>query len=499
MNWLKKYYYLFPVLLYLPALSNFFSGDDWFHLRLIQIDSFQQFFNYFSFSQNQETASFYRPFSTQVFFFLFQKLFGLTAWPYYLFGLILFAYILYLIKKLSEVYLSSTTYHLRSTIYHLPSIIYGLSVSNFTRVYFLSAYQELFLVTFSLLTLINYKVKPKLSLLFFILALMSKETAIVLPALILLLNYKYIKNNFQSLRFTIYSATILSVVYLNYRLLHFGLATGDSYLWNFSPTKMVNTLGWYTAWSFGAPELLVDYVGSGLRLIPRFFIDYPYWWPIIVFPLLILLIGTLVAFLFNLYRHREETKSLWRSPARGLLQYFVIRNDSVGKFALFFFISLLPVLFLPQHKFALELGLPLVGFSLALAMLLAVSSKFKILSFCFFVLFIFYNLSMNYLTYTRHYSVSRSHISKKIYEYFSQNYPTPPEYQYFEFINDAQDNGNIWGQSKQISQSLSGSEFFRVFYHQHAYKVYYHDTAGERPSPLGFLPIEISTKKFLNQ
>lgn len=467
MTWLKKYFYLFPVLFYLPALSNFFSADDWFHFRITQIDSLQQFLNFFSFSQNPQAASFYRPLSTQVFFFIFQNLFGLNSAVYYLFGLLLFACILYLIKKLAESYLPST-------IHNLPSIIYGLSVSNFTRVYFVSAFQELFLVIFSLLTLINFKSKPKLSLLFFVLALLSKETAIVLPALIFLINVKDKKtlmSTIYDLQFTI----LISVIYLYFRFFYFGIASGDSYLWNFSPIRSANTLMWYALWSFGAPELLVDYIGSGLRPIPRFFTDYANWWPFIIFPLLLII----------------------ASSAYLLLKNFKKINSYFWIFILFFVIGLLPVLFLPSHKFALELGLPLVGFSIALSIIF--SNKSNILNFCIFALFVFYNLSMNYLTYTRHYSVSRGQISKKVYEYFSQNYPYPPDYQYFEFINDAEDLGNLWGQSKQISQSLSGSDFFRVFYRQPVYMVYYHDTADERPSPLGFTPIEISTKKFLNQ
>ena len=467
MSWIKKYLYLFPVLFYLPALGNFFSSDDWFHLRITQIDSLQQFINFFSFTNNPQSASFYRPLSTQVYFFIFQKIFGLTALPYYLFGLILFSYILYLIRKLSKIYLPST-------VDYLPSIIYGLSVSNFTRVYFISAFQELFLVVFSLLTIINFKERPKLSLLFFALALMSKETAIILPVLILLLNYKYIKNNFQSLRPAIYGATILSVVYLNYRLLYFGLAQGVSYVWDFSPVKALNTFMWYSLWSLGAPELLVDYIGSGLRPIPRFFTDYQSWWSVIIFPLVLLVISLACLFLS---RFKKLNSQFWY-------------------FTLFFTISLLPFLFLPSHKFALELGLPLVGFSVALSIIF--SNISNILNFCILVLFIFYNLSMNYLTYTRHYSVSRGQISQKVYQYFSQNYPTSPDSGYFEFINDTKDNGLLWGQSKQISQSLSRSDFFKVFYQKPDYKVYYEDTNEQRPSSNGLEAIKISTKQFLN-
>lgn len=457
--WLKKYFYFLPVLLYLPALGNFFSGDDWFHLRISQIDSFQQFLNFFSFSPNAQTASFYRPLSTQVFFFVFQKLFGLTAWPYYLFGLLLFTYSIHLVRKFC------VSLNLKSEICDLTSVIYGLSVSNFTRLYFLSAYQELFLVIFSLLTLINFQKKPFLSFVFFVLALLSKETAIVLPILVLIFNFEFIKNNFRHLQSTIYTTTILAIVYLNYRFLHFGLAAGDSYLWNFSPVRAVNTLMWYVLWSFGAPELLVDYVGSGLRLIPRFFTDYQYWWPIIIFPLLGLIATTVI---------------------------LAIKKTPSIKYILFFVIALSPVLFLPSHKFTLELGLPLVGFSLTLASLF--QNKPKNLYHIPFTMYLIYNLSMNYLTYTRHYSISRGEIARKVYSYFSQKYPQYPVGKTFFFVNDAKNYGQIWGQSKQISQAISNSDMFRVMYKNENLKVFYQDLDSFKPDRDTIL---ISTKQFL--
>jgi len=449
----------------------------------------RQFLNFFSFSQNDQTASFYRPLSTQVFFFTFQKLFGLVAWPYYLFGLLLFAYTLYLVYNFSGS--------------KVAAFIYGISISNFTRVYFLSAYQELFLVIFSLLTLINFKAKPYKSLFFFALALLSKETAIVLPLLVIVMNFEYIKSNLHHLRYTIYATTILTAIYLYFRFFYFGLATGDSYLWNFSLVKAANTLTWYVLWCFGAPELLVDYVGSGLRLIPRFFTDYATWWSVIIFPLLGVITSTIFLFISKLRHCASPTNvgakaipaSLDCSQARRLLQYFVIRNDKLIKFILFFLITLLPVLFLPSHKFTLELGLPLVGFSLALASV--IPNKLNVLSFCFFSLFIFLNISMNYLTYTRHYSVSRSQISKRVYGYLLGNYPKYPNNSYFEFKNDTVDNGLIWGQSKQISQSLSGSDMFRVLYNDNKINVFYEDDSNARPKNTD--KISLSTSQFLNQ
>lgn len=478
MNWLKKHLYLFPVLLYLPALGNFFSGDDWFHLRISQISSLQEFFNFFSFTANAQTASFYRPLSTQVFFFVFQKLFGLSAWPYYLFGLVLFAYSLHLVYKFTLSVLGTNQNALIATL------IYGFSTNNFTRLYFLSAYQELFLVVFSLLTLLNFAKKPLLSILFFFLALLSKETAIVVPILILIFNYKEIKNfKFKQhfLHFTFY--ILLSLSYLYFRLFHFGLASGDSYIWNFSIIKIANTLMWYVLWSFGAPELLVDYVGTGLILVPKFFTDYYYWWRIIIFPLIITILSVIVLGVKKILRHFKSLYSeLWQSKFFNLI-----------KFKLFFLIALLPVIFLPSHKFTLELGLPLVGFSLILAFLLK-SAKPHFFLFTFF-LYLIYNLSMNYLTYTRHYSVSRGEISKKVYNYFNVRSINYPKGSFFEFKNDSVDHGLEWGQSKQISQSLSGSDFFKVYYKNKSIKVFYEDEKSPRPINERELPL--STALFL--
>lgn len=468
-----------PILLYLSSPGNFFSGDDWFHLRISQIGSLSEFFKFFSFTHTAQSAAFYRPLPTQVFFFVFQKLFGLTAWPYHLFVLLCFAYSLYLVYKFASQISKSAP---RTSHFALiTTLIYGLSVSNFTRLYFLSAFQEIALVIFSLLCLLSFpKSRPKATI-FFVLALMSKETAVVLPLLLILFNFKLVKKSFRSL---VPMGAVL-LVYLCLRFMIFGGAVGDSYLWNFSPAKAANTLMWYVLWSFGAPELLVDYVGSGLRLVPKFFVDYPIWGKVII-PLLLGTIGTTGLLFFQ--KLREIL-----SRSRGWIPAFVGMTD-IFKYILFFLISLLPVLFLPSHKFTLELGLPLVGFSLALASLFP--KKLGTSHFAPITLYIFLNLSMNYLTYTRHYSVSRGEISQKVFSFMSKNYSEYPTGKYFEFVNDASDFGAQWGQSKQISQALSGSDFFRVFYATPDVKVYYQDIPEATPTGT---PIYLSTRQFLNQ
>ena len=462
MTWIKKHRYLLSVFLFLPSLFNFFSGDDWFHLRISQIGSLSEFLNFFSFGHTAQSAAFYRPLPTQVFFFILQKFFGLTAWPYYLFVLICFGFSLYLVFRFALSILKDT----RSST--LVAFVYGVSVSNFTRLYFLSAFQEIALVIFSLLCLLSFKKSKLQSLLFFVLALLSKETAIILPALLVVLNYPKILKSLVSLL----PFAVISLIYLYFRFKVFGLVEGDSYLWNFSPIKAANTLLWYILWSFGAPELLVDYIGSGFRPIPRLFTDYPYWWQTIF----TLLGGTLISFLYLLIKKIKQINQI---------QIIAI---------LLFSVPLLPVIFLPQHKFPLELGLPLVGFSLGIVSFLP--KKFSTMSAVFIGFFLALNLSMNYLTYTRHYSVNRSQISKSVSVFLDANYRQYPEGYYFEFVNDLGNYGQEWGQSKQISQTLSGSDFFKVYYQNMNLKVYYQDMPEERP--IGEKPIFLSSKQFVH-
>lgn len=429
------------------SITPFFSSDDWFHLRISSIHSLQEFLNFFSFSDTAQSASFYRPLSTQVFFYIFHKLFDLNALPYYLFGIILFSLILFLLYKFTNSIVTT--------------LIYAVSVTNFTRLFFLSSYQELFLVFFSLLTLIFFKNKKYLlSLPCFILALLSKETAVILPILLFVLSLYEKKVSFRKLS----PYFFVLAIYLYLRLFIFKGVSGDSYLWDFSPLKAANTLFWYTLWSFGAPELLVDYVGSGLRLLPRFFTDYPIWSYIILSQLGL----TLLAFVALLLKNFRRT-------------FFGMS---------IFVISLLSVLFLPWHKFTLELGLPLVGFSIMLSTLIGKTRLGKV----FLFLFVIFNLSMWPLTYSRNYAVSRGVISQKIINYLHKNYPTPPQ-GYFEFINDTPDYGVDWGSSKQISNAIGSSELFRVFYTDPGYTVFFEDSPSYRPN----LPkIPLSTKYFVS-
>ncbi len=444
---------VFSVLLFSPSLFNFFSADDWFHLRLSQIENFSQFLNFFKFTSTLQSASFYRPIPTQLFFFIFQSLFGLNQIPYYFFVLICFAFSLFLVYQLSFLLSKSANQALITTF------IYSFSVTNFSRIYFLSAFQEIILVIFSLLCLIKYLEKKHFwSLIFFVLALMSKETAVIIPLLLVGLNFLNQKLKIKKL---LPFFLILSL-YLYLRLQVFGLTQGDTYVWNFSPKTTLNTLMWYVIWTLGAPELFVDYLGGGFRVIPRFFTDYP----IYSYLILIGLLSTISLLILNTIRHFKKLNQL-------------------TLFAGFWFlITLLPVIFLPQHKFTLELGLPLFGFALFISQ---VTVKHK-LGILLLLVFLIFNLSMNRLTYTRDYSTRRANLSRQIYKHLQNNYPDITSNTNFIFTNEKT--------TIQIDHAISGSNMFQVFYHNHNLEVFYpHSTQAPTPTKS---PITIDSNQFFN-
>ena len=466
-NLLSKHKILFFVLvivglgIYLPALPVFFSGDDWFHLRLVQIHSLTEFLNFFSFVPNAQSASFYRPLPTQLFFFVFYRLFGLNPIPYHLFALAGFAFSLYLLYKLAKVILKD------DMLCGLAVLVYLFSASNFTRLYFLSAFQEIALVVFSLLVILAYIKKSKLTILYLVLALMCKETAIVLPAIFIV--YDWSQKKLEYKKYIVPALVCLSYALLRFKL--FGVVAGDSYIWNFSPGKFINTSSWYLFWSLGAPEFLVDYIGTGYRPVAKLFVDFPKIWPFIIAPLLLLIIFLLISLGLKIKRINRQV----------IFSFFI------------FFITLLPVLFLPQHKFALELGLPMVGFSMFLAWVMGRQK----LAHLFFLIFIIYNCYTLFLTYPRHYAVSRGEISSKVVAFLKVNYSVSPQGKFFEFQNDTNLVSKEWGQSLQIAVALSGADFFRVYYNDLQAQAYFVDFPEGTP-PDNQL-IKISSKQFINQ
>jgi len=362
----------------------------------------------------------------------------------------------------------------------LTTFFYAFSASHFVRLHFLSAFQELGMGLFyfgSLIFGIKFfqKRKPRdyiLMLALFILALGSKETAITFP-LVLFLIALYMKTKYKEMKY-LGPVFLIGAVYLYFRLTKFGGVAGESYIWDFSP-RIFNTLAWYGIWSIGIPEMFLDFIGPNLAINPNLFRFYQMEATIIFLSFTVFVVTIASVFLAKFIRQFKEK--------------FRLLLFGFG----WFLITLLPLLFLPWHKFTLELTLPLFGVALVLASILTLSvNRLLIISLLsFFVL----SSTTYFLTYKTHWVISRGKVAKRVIEYFEKNYPQFPEGKTVYFYNDSAFIAQGWGASKQIAVALSGSDALQVLYENSRIKVYYQDIDGEREDTEDL--IRLGTKEFL--
>lgn len=451
-NWLLVVVFA-AVVLHAPALFTFFSGDDWFHLRVVQISRFSEFLNFFNPVPNPQSTAFYRPIPNQLFFFTFFQFFGMQVLFYHLFVFGLFALSIILFERL----LLRLSFSLQSRI--LAVIIFAFSHTQFTRLYFLSAAQELFLSVFGLGTVLLSLSKRRIINTVamggaYALALLSKDSAIMIPVAVVLVDwYCHRKVSWSKVGVLVG----ISLLYLIVRVFVFGFASTvaahETYHFSFSPIQTLNTLYMYLTWAVGGAELLQDYLQSPVSLIDRFFTDF----------------GQLGAIMISLLITNWTLLGILVS--RNFRQ---IRLQTVVTAALFV-VLLLPVLFLPQHKFAIQMSLPLMSFAAALGMLL--KQERPAVVGVFLAAFLSLNLSSIYLTFQTHYSVQRARISQRAYDYFSSRHPELPAGSTVVIANAPTEGSHLqtWGSSKQVSHALMGDNFFRVLYPGAGLVVMYED------------------------
>jgi len=439
--------------LYLPLLKNFFWSDDWYFLWISRISNFSEFLQFFSFGNNPHTTPMYRPLSTQTFFFIFSELFGLHAGPYYLFSFVVWAtglYILYLV--LQHIFKKTNVALLMLTIY-------ALSASHFARLSYLSAFQEILMFTtgLSAIYFICFKKRTALGIVTFVAALLSKESAVILPGLMIAIEvYKgdklFTKENIKKYLPILFIS--LAYIYLRFIAKDWtDLGTGN-YTWNFSPLRALHTTVWYGLWSIGLPELVIHYVGNNASILPRFWTDFPMMSKILSGSFL-LLIGAFSCAKISWLKSNIKNSKQWKMMFFGLA---------------WFVIGLLPIVFLPDHKYVLGQSLALVGMAMMLGQIIAGSQKY--LGRIAFVSYIVLNIVSIVFLYQTHVSMQRSDIARRTYTYLVEKYTEAPVGMYFK--NDKPVQVAQWGQSRQIHQAV-GDYFFSVIYKQDYEHVAYED------------------------
>lgn len=231
-------------LAYGGSLKYGFSQDDWYFLLISRAHNLGEVANFFN-PLAQSGFAFYRPLGTQLYYFLFQQ----NTYLMHAFMLV--------IQSLSGyfVYLLLKELKLKSPTTFLTALLYSVSSVHFLSLYYIAATQQLLAAAFSLLSLVLFmRQKYRGSAIILILALLSKETAMVTPLIALCLIF-VTKTKLTARPFIPY--TIVFTLYLIMRLTT-SSGTQSEYHLFFGPSVLTN-IRWYFLFAANFPETLVSY------------------------------------------------------------------------------------------------------------------------------------------------------------------------------------------------------------------------------------------------
>jgi len=473
--------FIISFVLYFPSIFGFYTNDDFFLLKISQTNSLGGFINFFNLTVGPDGLGMYRPITTQVFYFLGRSLFNLNPIGLHVISFLVFFGVIYLVFRLALELLKNERISL------VAALLYATSATHFGHLYYLATFQELGLTTFFLLSVIYFvkfldraKLKYYLvSFVFFLASLLSKETAVVLPAVLVVIYAlrKVTKDTKVSIsRFFVFLLPHLLILagYLYLRVRFYGLAVGDSYVWDFS-LRAFNTLFWYGLWSLNIPEMLVDFVGPGFVFNPNLFKFYSKE----IIPIFVLF-ATLVAGIG--YLLVKNQKKLINQRAIILILFSVC----------WFVITLIPVLFLPLHKFTFYLTLPLIGIVFVISYLINLNDK-RPITIVFLAIWVAVSVLTLTLTYKTNWITKGAETARRVHDYLLGNAKTLADYKTIVFYDVEEDDNLPWSPAEVLKVTLSDQNYFKVFWNDKFTVSYY--TSGNDIKENG--AIRIRSRKFL--
>jgi hypothetical protein len=337
--------------LFYPTLKYYFFQDDFYLFRISQITNLTQFFKLFI---PPKDVTFYRPVSDLIVYFLGYKIFGQKAVYYHWFGLMIHGFntilIYFLIKKISKL----------KPLAYLCSFFYALSANHYMALSWVAAYHYLIGTSFALLSFLCFLkgVEEKkhqqllFSLLLGLVAILSEQIIIVLPWLILLYLFLFIKKPKKTLLNNYWyflGFVALSLFYPIFRFFAVRIPFEASYTVSFD-LQSLRTLFWHLLWALNVPEEFKYQLISFFRINPKFINDFyevnkKVW--NLLWANLLLVYAT--PFVLLLIKQLKKKTKMWFP----------------GKISLFgliwFLIALLPVMFFPLHQYPYFLTLASIG------------------------------------------------------------------------------------------------------------------------------------------
>lgn len=318
---------LVTMLFYGASLTYGFSQDDFFHLIIAKADNLKEFGNFFL--PHPESWVFYRPLSTQFWYWLFESLFGWqnAPIPMHMAALLIHTANAYLVTLMLE-----KVFKLTSRAAVLGGAVYAASSIHFLSLFYIGATQQLLTTFFGLLAAYaNLKNQKVREVTFFLLSLLSKEIALRLVPVVILMRIIRGENWVTAVK---KSAALIGVaaLYLGVRYA-VGVSAPPEYAFDFGVLTTAATGMWYGLMTLGAPEHLLTYGLSAGRIdILGFLRDFPIAGTLNVGAVVLLLVACLAA-----------------KPSRSHVRYIALWGA-----------ALIPVFFLPSHRYAHYLDLSLL-------------------------------------------------------------------------------------------------------------------------------------------
>ena len=449
-----KWFWIILIALILFFFKNAFNigffKDDLYFLNLSQVNSVVEFFGFFN--PLSVRGGGFRPVSTQLFYFLINSL-NLSHFQIHL--------IMFLVYILGLVFFfkSLLTLTKNRNFAMITVWLYAFSFIHVFQLYTACTFQEICLFTFLNLSFYSLLQKrEKLSFLFFVLALASKEYAIFYPVLIwiIFLGQNKIKT-FHKIRISkLYvititlTALILSLM-LKYQLSDF--AQNPLYAIHLEPRLIINNLMWLSFWSIGFPIYLPDYLPSIFGPpLPDFykalatFESRIYWLFLLIF-LGLLLLASIYLFLSQKNKRKE---------------FFYLIIFTAFNFILFN-LPTLPTI----HKTMIRLMLPLVFVAIlqgyVITKLYQKKGKAQIIA----ILMLATYLIFNYYGTLVHESASTFKLESDIY-FRSKQYFDQRRLQILKkdiiYIKDLKKGVNPWGGSKKLKDTYWGQNFVQYLF-----------------------------------
>lgn len=379
---------ILPFILWGKLILFSLTQDDFYLISQAVFNSpSQQFLTSFP---NQDSI-FFRPLGMQGYFYLFARIFWLSAWKYRLVSILFHGINSILVYKISRKIINSGSIFVW--------LMYLISPWQFAAIGWVANISYLTGAMLALSSILAGLGKnKKLSWLFFTLGILTNELALVVPALILMLNFW--KDRPQPLaeggiRWLV-PMGVIAGVYGVIRLNFPSASTGDYRFgigWN-----IIQNLRWLSMWTLGWPETYRDQFISFFTIDKSFLTTF--FWETIIF-----IAASLAVLTVSLKSLKDR-----RLVLLGLL---------------WFVTALTPVIFFSRHIFPHYVIIASVGLYLIIAA--GLSRLSKQLKIIFITLWTIQSLAGLRINLSTHWWVQHTILAQSLVDQIKSNYPNLPE------------------------------------------------------------------------